>query len=244
MLLNVNTYKVNKLTKQLGTLHRSAFPSAVRNTLNDAAFDMKKTEIINSANSTFKVKAPTFFKRYTGVNKAQGFKVDNMIASVGFLNASDPNVRKAIEGMSKQEFGGIVDDGINYLRASRGGNLGKLVQRKNYYDKSKIQSGQSARPGTRKSKFVARAYKTKRDKKMMFMNSMKGNFLVTVSAFKRGRNGRLNIKFNFVAMSRETKPTKIKKTQFLTKAGKKTSSKLNDFYHRNAEFQIKKHLKV
>ncbi len=42
MKLDVNTDSAIQLTAKLERLHRSSFPSAVRNTLNDAAFDMKK----------------------------------------------------------------------------------------------------------------------------------------------------------------------------------------------------------
>ena len=49
MILNVNTDAVVALTNKLEKLHRSAFPVAVRSTLNSAAFDMKKDTILKSA---------------------------------------------------------------------------------------------------------------------------------------------------------------------------------------------------
>lgn len=42
MQLNVNTDATVALTNKLEKLHKSAFPVAVRSTLNSAAFDMKK----------------------------------------------------------------------------------------------------------------------------------------------------------------------------------------------------------
>lgn len=242
MKLNVNTDAVIALTAKLEGMHRSAFPSAVRNTLNDAAFDMKRKTILESAKDNFNVKQPTFFKRYTGVKKATGFNINSMGAMVGFLNPSDPKVRNAIEGMEKQEHGGVIDDGLRYLSHTRGGNLGRKVQRKNYYDRGSVISGRSRGAGTRKSKFVARAYRSLKENKPFFLNTMKGNFLVKTNSISKD-GGKLNIRLHFLMMDRRVKVSRIKATNFNQEASIKTSKKINQFYIKNAQFQFKKHLK-
>lgn len=243
MKLNVNTDASIQLTNKLEKLHRSAFPSAVRNTLNDAAFDMKKKTILESARDNFNVKQPSFFKKYTGVKRASGFNLSSMRATVGFLNASDKKVRAAIEGMEKQEHGGVIDDGLRYLKYSRGGGLGKKVQKKNYYDKSKIVTGRSKRAGTVKSKFVARMFRAFKEDKAFFMNTMKGNFLVTVRSASSTIDGKLDFKLNFVMMDRRVKKSKIKRTNFNKEASELTANKIDDFYRKNAEYQFKKALR-
>lgn len=245
MRLDVNTNAAISLTAKLERLGKSGFPSAVRNTLNDSGFDMKRNTLLKSAKENFPgLKSPTFFKKYTGVNKAQGFNVRTMKAVVGFLNASDPTVRRAIEGMEKQEFGGIIDDGLRYLKFSRGNRIKGKVQAKNYYDKSKVISGKSKRKGTIKSKFVARMYRAYKENKPFFMNTSKGNFLVTVKSLSSSReSGKLDIKLNFLMMDRRIKKSKIRRTNFNREAAELTVPKMDAFYKKNAEYQFKKYLK-
>lgn len=243
MKLNVNTDALIGLTAKLEGMHRSAFPSAVRNTLNDAAFDMKRNTILKSAQQNFDVKQPSFFKKYTGVKKASGFNVNGMGATVGFLNPSDPSVRAAVEGMEKQEHGGVIDDGSRYLRFSRGGNLGRKVQKKNYYNSGNVITGRSRSGGTRKSKFVARAFRSLKEGKPFFMNTMKGNFLVRTNSISKN-DGKLDIKLNFVMMSRKVVKTKLKATHFNQEASQMTVRKMDGFYRKNAQFQFKKYMKL
>lgn len=240
MRLSVNTTASNHLTDRLKMLHRSGFPSAVRNTLNDAAFDMKKTTILKSAKENFKVKQPTFFKKHTGAEKAKGFNLQSMKAVVGFLDASDKKVRAAISGMEKQEYGGTIDDGLRYLKYSRGGGISRKVQKKNYYDSSKVVTGRSRRGGTRKSKFVARMFRALKEDKSFFMNTMKGNFLVSVKSASSTIDGKLDFKLNFLMMDRRIKKSKIKKTQFNKEASIMTINKMDEFYKKNAEYQFRK----
>lgn len=247
MHLNVNTDAAIQLTARLEKISRSAFPLAVRNSLNDAAFDMKKKDILDSAKKNFPgLKAQTFFKKYTGVRKASGFSVNSMVAVFGFLNASDPSVRKAIEGMETQEFGGIIDDGLRYLKFSRGNRIKGFVQKRNYYDPTKVITGRNrGGKGTRKSKFVARAARAHQENKPFFMNTMKGNFLVTVKSMTFDReNDKVDIKLNFLMMDRKMKVAKIKRTNFNKEAALKAVNRMDEYYTTNAEKQFKKHLRL
>lgn len=248
MKLDVNTKANIVLTAKLEKLHRSAFPSAVRNTLNNLAFDMKQKEIPNSFKSNFKPKSGTlpYVRKMIRVEKASGFNVNSMSAVVGLLNPSSKLDRRFVEGLEKQETGGVIDDGLRYLKDARGGKLGGRVRRENYYDKSKVISGRSKAgrsKGTRKSKFVARAFRALKENKPMFMNSMRGNYLVSVKSINKSNEGKLNIQFRFLAMDRETKKTNLRATQFVDEARQKTVQKIELFYRKNAEYQFKKYLK-
>lgn len=246
MILNVNTDSSIQLTAKLEKLHKSAFPSAVRNTLNECAFDMKSKELPKSFKKNFKPKSGTipYFKKSLVVDKASGFNVKSMKAVVGLLNASDPVDRRFVEGMEKQESGGVIDDGSRYLKYARGEKVRGRVMTENIYDKTKVISGRSRRKGTRKSKFVARAYAAYKSNKPMFMNSMKGNFLVKVNTISSNLKSRkLQFDFKFVAMSRKVVVTKIKSTNYNKEAQQETAKKIEKFYKDKAEFQFKKHLK-
>ena len=62
-IFDVNNKEVIKFTAKLERLHRSSFPSAVRNTLNEAAFNMKKTGLIDSAKKSFQQLGAQLFSR-------------------------------------------------------------------------------------------------------------------------------------------------------------------------------------
>ena len=246
MKLDVNTDASIVLTAKLEKLHRSAFPSAVRNTLNDLAFDMKRKEIPTSFKSNFKSKKGTlsFVRKLIQVEKANGFDVKNMKSIVGFLNPSNTIDKRFVEGLEKQELGGIIDDGLRYLKSARGDKINGKVRRENFYDKTKVISGRSRGKGTRKSKFVARAYRAMKENKPMFMNSMKGNFLVRVKSVSSSLSSRkLDFDFEFIAMDRNVKKTNLKSTNFVNEARIKEQKKTDEFYKKQAEFQFKKYLK-
>tara|TARA_B100000953_G_C18034140_1_gene423819 strand:- start:3049 stop:3792 length:744 start_codon:yes stop_codon:yes gene_type:complete len=243
---SVNNKAVIQLTAKLERMHKSAFPSAVRNTLNNAAFDMKQKGILESARKNFTtVRSPSFFKRMTRVNKASGWNVNRMRSEAGFVNASDPSIRSAVEGMEKQEFGGIVNDGARYLKGARTSNsYDRKVRRKNYYDRSKVITGRNRGRGTRKSKFVSRMYRSKKSKKPFFMNTMRGNFLVEVRSIRRNkRSGKIKASLKFLMMSRDKTPVNISRTRFISKAAIKESKSLARNYEKNANYQFKKFTK-
>lgn len=245
MRLDVNTDASIQLTAKLEKLNKSAFPSAVRNTLNQCAFDMKSKEIPNSASKNFNLKSgtKTVIKKSLLVEKANGFDVKKMSSKVGFNESSSVTLNAFIKGLEKQEKGGSFDDGLRYLKGARGGRISGKVRSENYYDKSKVISGRSKRKGTKKSKFVARAYASKSSGKMIFMDSMKGNFLVKVKSISKDKQGRINMKLNFVMMDRKPNPSKVKATNFVREAGEKQSKQIERIYTQKAQFQFKKYLR-
>jgi len=245
-IFDVNNDAVIKLTADLEKIHRSAFPSAVRNTLNEAAFGMKRQSIPNSFKKNFKPKSGTmpYVKSLIRIERANGFDVNKMAALVGFLDPSSSSDKRFVEGLVKQEGGGVIDDGLRYLKGARGNRVRGKVRTENFYDKTKVISGRSKRNGTRKSKFVARAYQAMKTGKPMFMNSMKGNFLVKVNSVSSNVSSKkMKFNFTFIAMDRKTKKTNLKKTNFVREAGIIQSAKMNDIYQRQAEYQFKKYLK-
>lgn len=245
MVLDVNTKASIQLTAKLEKLHRSAFPSAVRNTLNDAAFDMKKKTVLESAKKNFKsVKQPQLLKKSLLVVKANGFDVKSMSSKVGLIRLKT-DLEAYVSGLEKQEQGGVIDTGARYLKGARGGNKPNgRVRTENYYDKNNVISGRSRRKGTRKSKFVARMYMSLKLGKPFFGNSMKGNMLFKTVTASTNRNSR-QTKYKIVPlmMARNKVVSKIKRTNFMSEAAEKTGKKMETFYNKNAEFQFRKHLK-
>lgn len=246
MNIKVDAKALDLYKGKLKSLNKSAFPTAVRNTLNDAAFDMKKNELHKSAKKNFKhTRSNNFFKRFTRVERANGFKIDQMQAVMGMVDLGDKAARTAVENMGLHEKGGMINDGAMYLKESRTANaFGKLVRKVNYYDKNKVISGRSKQKrgrGTKKSKFVARAYRALKEKKPMFFDSMKGNFLVEVKSIKKSKKGKLRIKTKL--LMKERKYVNIKRNSFVSEGAYSTKHKIPEFYKKQAYKQIKKYTK-
>jgi len=239
MRLDVNTRAIIHLTSRLEGLHRSAFPSAVRSTLNDAAFEMKKVNIEASARRNMKVKNKTFFRKFTGVERARGFNVGSMGATVGFTDKGSKNSQKAVNsGMELNESGGSDSTGLMYTKKTRTGS--GLVRRKDYYDTKKQAS--KYRSAQKKGNTIKRLYAGSVENKPVMISTDNGVFLVKVKSFKRGVGGGApDIKLDFLMSDRSGKRTaKVKATHFNREAAKVTQKQIEGFYIKNAEFQFSK----
>ncbi len=127
MKLNINTDEAVKFTNKLEKLHKSALPVAVRETLNEAAFDLKKNEMLKKAKSAFIERQQNFFKANSKVEKALGFNINAMKATVGFFeNTLKGNNNYAVKDLEQQEHGGRID-GKSFIPTifSRVGNSNK-----------------------------------------------------------------------------------------------------------------------
>lgn len=244
LILNVNTTAVISLTAKLERLNKSAYPNAVRSTLNDAAFAMKKGNILDSAKKNMTVRNPSFFRKFTGVNRANGWDVNSMKSEVGFINtdANKLKGRKAIEGMEHNEVGGSDNTGAMYLKGARTSNNSKrLVRRKARFDKSKIASGTSSKMRDKKLAFVQNAFASLKENAPTFIETSKGRFLVQVTKIKTDANHKkLDIKMTFLMRSRKQNVAHAKATHFNKEAALKTATEIEKFYAKNAEYQFQK----
>lgn len=241
-MFNVNTNANIILTNKLERLNKSAFPSAVRSTLNDAAFAMKKGNILDSAKRNMTVRNPSFFRKFTGVNRAKGYDIRSMQSEVGFVN-TDPNKQKgqkAIVGMEHNEVGGSDNTGAMYLPKARTSNsANRLVRKKSRFNKSNIVQTGGSKSRSKKAQFIANAYVSAKQKKPAFIETSKGKFLVQVTKFDSDHK-KLKIKMDFLMRSRKQNVAKAKATHFNKEAALKTQKQIEVFYQKNAEYQIAK----
>ncbi len=234
------------LTVKLNSLSRSAFPVAVRQTLNDAAFDVKQKTLDTSATKNFIRRSPNFFKRFSGVNKATGFSVSAMRAEVGMTAMGQSTAQTAIDHMNQQEGGGGIKGGIDYLKGSRGGSNLRKVAKSNYLKKSNVLTGPYRRKGTAKSNFIASAYAALKTGKLMKFKAASGKIffsqVTNMSTVAKGRNkGKMTIKSKLVIQERGG--ITVKATHFSREAAMMTYAKLPSFYQAQAEKQFTKMLK-
>lgn len=129
MILNINSDAAVIFTNKLEKLHRSAIPVAIRGTLNDTAFKMKKTTMPKKAKLMFEERQPNFFKANSRVEVAIGFDVKSMASTVGFVSSGLHNTATnyAVKDLEKQEHAGTIKGrSFKPLPAARRGGTGNV----------------------------------------------------------------------------------------------------------------------
>jgi hypothetical protein len=244
MKLNVNTKANIVLTAKLERLNKTAFPSAVRSTLNDAAFEMKKTNIPDSARKNMTVRNKTVFKKFTGVKKASGFNISSMASEVGFIPKDGVKGHKVPSGMESNEVGGSDDSGFMYMPKTRTSKSAKrLVRRNARYNKSKIlkiHKGATNINSKSNSRFIVSAIESVEQKKPFNFATKKGFFLVQATSYKQDKDGKTEVKLDFLMRGRNKFKATSKATHFNREAALKTAGQMEKFYKKNAEYQFNK----
>ena len=241
MQLNVNTDATVALTNKLEKLPKSAFPIAVRSTLNSAGFDMKKDTILKSAKDNFTQRKPSFFKANSRVETAKGFDVKTMSSAVGFTGNS-----QAVDDLEKQEHGGEINKrtfipfgGKGGANPARSGNsYSKNIKPNARLKTMKIVDSTKASGKSDKEKFIKSVIHAgvggfvlgNTNNILWRVNSIKGMKkgelkLTPLYAFKKGRN------------------INVKSTNFMKEATEVTTQKMDNFYLQHAQTQFEKALK-
>lgn len=215
MKLDVNTDSAIQLTAKLEKLHKSAFPSAVRNTLNDVAFETKKL-IPKKAEGNFTIRQKNLFKRMSLVQKAQGWNVNGMSSKVGL----DGSKGSLSDGLEKQETGGNLQG-----RKLTPHNMGRISG--NYAKKLKVKNQFSKidKIGTSKRRVKGSKY-------FRIDKGSKGTVFEKVGK-------RITPIYNY----RSNPITKLKKQPFIEPSAKESIKQMEMLYKKNANFQFKKYLK-
>lgn len=243
IVFNINTQASVALLNRLEQLYRSALPLAIRGTLNAAAFDVKTRTLDESATKNFIRRSPTFFKRFSGVNKATGWDINSMRAQVGMTieggSISGLKAGTAVANMEIQEEGGKIDKGLDYLKAARtGGSLGNTVAAKRRWNKSNIIKGAFTHGGTTKSRVVAAAYMALKTGKLQKMKINGRNFFRQVTAIGKSKKGKLKIRSRLIYVSRSAGNKEISATHFSREAAERTTTRIPEYFNVEAQKQI------
>lgn len=247
-IFNVNTQACVVLVNKLEQLHKSAFPLAVRGTLNAAAFDVKTRTLDLSATNNFIRRSPTFFKRFSGVNRATGWNIEAMHAEVGMTaeggGESELAARTAVANMVVQEDGGKITDGLEYLNAARiSGSAGNLVASNKRWKKANVVNGSFKRGGTTKSRMIAAAYVAMNEKKLQVVMIHGRKFYRQVTAISKNAKGKIKITSKLVYAIRNGSQKAITATHFSREAAMMTVPKIPMFFNVEAQKQIDRIMK-
>lgn len=215
---NVNNDASIALTAKLERLHRSAFPVAVRSTLNDAAFKTKSL-IPKAASGKFTIRQNNLYKKFVVVNKAKGFNLGSMAAVVGIDGASSKGKRVA-QGLAAQETGGTVRSRklLPMDQARISGSYGKKLRAKNRFNKINISQSNRRKPGS---------------KHVLIKKGSKG------TVFDTSRKGKMIPIFSY----RQTNKTRLNARPVIKPSARLAANRMNRFYEVNAQKQFKRLLK-
>jgi hypothetical protein len=215
---DVNNDAAIALTAKLEKLHRSAFPVAVRSTLNDAAFKAKGN-IPKLAGQKFTIRQNNLYKKFIVVDKARGFDMRSMAAVVG-IDGRPGKTSKVTDGLAKQESGGTVSGRklIPMDQARISGSYGKKLRAKNRFNRINIARPNRRKPG---SKYV-------------LIKKGSGGTVFDVS-----KKRRIIPIFTY----RPTNKTQLSARPVLRPSALKAAQMMDRFYEKNAQKQFKRLLK-
>lgn len=230
LVLNVNSEAVVKFTNQLERINRSAFPVAVREALNSAAFDVKKFQLPISAERNFVKRQPNFFKANSRVEMAKGWSLSEMVAKVGMIDLGGSNY--AVDDLEQQEHGGKIDaKSFIPLDSARNSNSAKKIV--------------APRNRLSKIKNIVRAAKTEGvSEAQRFIKSVisagSGGFILS----ERG------VLWKIDSMNKKTplysfkkgRSVNVKPTHFMQEATEASAKKIDEFYILAAEKQFERQL--
>ncbi len=244
--LNINTDAVVKFTAKLEKLHRSALPSAIRGTLNNAAFDLKQNTMPKSVAKNFKRREPRFFSANSKYEKASGFDVSQMKATFGFFenNISNQGSNYAVQDLEQQEYGGEIKH-RNYvgLEGARKGKsrLGNIRPNARLSVIKKIINGKEAKGVNWEQRAIKSAVFAGVGG-FVLMPGRKGSVLWRIDSLKR-KSGNIVFKKTKLYSFNKNRVVKPHATHFIMNASIETQKKMDDIYIKEAQRQIEKYYK-
>ena len=242
-VFEVDMSSVMDYANKLSTLHCSAFPNAVRSTLNGAAFDVKKRSLPLTAKHEFVNRTPNFFKANSTVDQARGWNVATMEAAVGMFEnkLQDKSNNYAVQNLEQQEHGGRIDKkAFIPMRTARTGKSDKENVRKGNR-LSQINNLVNAKDSTAKTenqRFIESVFHAGIGG---FVLSEKG-IVFRVDKITRKKGGQPKFKLTPLYSYNKGRSVNVKATHFMEKAAKRSAKLMPRLFKEAAEFQFKKHL--
>jgi len=238
--LNIQAQGLDILANKLEMLNRSAFPVAVRQTLNSAAFDLKQNTMPQITGSLFVKRKPNFFKANSKVFPAKGFDVSTMQAIAGFVGKD-----QAIDNLQQQEIGGRIKSrsfiAMNPARVSNSPT--KSVRPNARLANTKIINSANG-TSTRRQQFVRAAIKAHQQGALVI-----GNFdeqivfrVDDITPSGISRQG-ITMKLTPLYTYKQGRSVQVSQTGFMQKSANKTAPKIVGLFAGHAENQFKKIMK-
>lgn len=263
-VLNINTRELNEFSKRLESLSKTALPNVVRKTLNDAAMDVKKDTMPESAR-VFIPRQKNFFTANSRVEFAKSSSsISNMQSSVGFMEKGLKGENNySVKDLEQQEAGGkIAGRSFIPLRSARIGNSNTGLAKAQFRLSSIMEKIANASDFTGKNdrqKFIHAAsfvgkggfvIGTGEESNFVYYIAWIGRTDKKHSMSKRGlgagiKNRKGNTVVNAIPIYsiEGGRNVNVEGTHFMEKASEKTTRKIEKMFIANAEERFKRVLK-
>ncbi len=244
-LLNINSDAVVAFTNRLEKLHKSDLPIAIRNTLSKAAFETKTQSLLKISSSAFTNRKKGFFKAKSKFERALGFDINKMKATVGMLDLRRSGSDHAVRNLEQQEHGGKIQ-GRSFIptdKARTGGNPSRPVAPRNRLSRIPIRDIIRTRKSRGKDKdqrFIRSAIMAKRKSgsRAYILTSRILFRINSLSINKRTR--KLRLKITPLYSFKSGRSVNVTATNFMRKSSLIQAGKLNIFYINEAKKRIAK----
>lgn len=242
--LNINSAAVQRWIPQLEAINRSAFPIAIRKTLNQTALDVKRVSMPMETDKAFHKRKPTFFSATSHVQFAEGFNVNNMAAIVGFI--APPGVKEsghATKDLNEQEQGGDIDK--RAFIATKEGRTGRGNVRDNFAMKkikNNIVDAKNEQGKNGPEKFIKAAIKAGVGNFVITpWSNQKGNkYLALIQRLKKGKKGGMIISYKEIYNVKKQRKAHVKATHFMHAAADDSAAKMEKVFNDNVAIEINK----
>ncbi|MCE3278026.1 MAG: hypothetical protein K0S44_217 [Bacteroidetes bacterium] len=237
MVLNINTDAAVQYTVKLEKLHKSALPNAIRNTLNSAAFDVKKSTMPQSADTVFEKRQPNFFKANSRVDMAKGWDMNSMKSTVGFVEGGLKGGNNyAVKDLEEQEGGGSIGHKTFIpLRFARQGNKSNKPVRANarLSEIKNITHARDAKGKNKMERFVKSAIHAGKGGHVL-----SNGILWKINSIKRLKSGNTVTNKTPLYTVLKNRSVNVSGTKFMMKASLKSAEKLEYYYRMAAQKEI------
>lgn len=249
--IDINTEGIVEHADRLETMHKSAFPSAVRESLNGLAFRMKgvkgrQGEVEKQAIKIFHRRYKGFIKRVTAVKKAEGFDIEKMGATVGFDRSKLRGGNKAaVDDLEQQEEGGKIEKRTMIpTRYARTGKQHTRPVRKKYrlsQINDLVDAKENKKGRNKQEKFLLSAIHAGEGGWVIgtYYNQSGNRYVHYIQSIKERRRG-LKVNSIPVYSFSEGRKAKIQGTGFMKKASENTMKHVRTTFKDNARRQIER----
>lgn len=245
VVLKIDSKALIKHTNNLEKLRKYDLPLAVRGTLNKVAFNLKQVTMPVSADKNFEKRKPNFFKANSKVVMANGFHVNSMRSTVGFVSTQLQYNNMAVQELEQQEYGGAIPkrDFVPMDSSRIGESESKMVSApnrlKNIKPKSRAIHARNFK-GSRKQKFLQAAIKA--GKGGYVVAGLNKDVLRRINSIKRVSH-RTVVKSTPLYSYKPGRSARIKETRFMRSATMNSASRLEKYYIEEANRRIAKAIK-
>lgn len=247
-VFNVNSAALSGYVAVLQHMKKSALPVAIRQTLNDMAFDTKMNTMPAEAHKDFIHRKDTFFKANSRAEVAKGFDVNTMRSQV-YFKPKEMDRSHSVEDLEEQEEGTVIKHSRAFvgLATSRTNNAwNRNIRNKNRRNKMPsavdVKNVDSKYAPTEKSKYVMSAIYAASIGALVIGNKVngRGNKMAWRPDHLNRFNGDTFVVATPLFAVKKARIVKPPATHFMRDASEESLRKGDRFFIKNVNLQVAK----